>query len=131
MALYFDQNLSNDERLFRKKNEGFGVDPFGANTTIVPSKNIGNKILDNKDNVNFNEVVQYHAVNTIIAPTDNWKEVINGKLAARKMTEQTPINIVNFKIPLMLKYIGVGIDKFSYKPIPLNVFNGIYFFLIF
>lgn len=140
----FDLKLSVEERRRRRNEEGFGDNQYGTNEISIPPATINRVPVNNYplfDEVdNLNEVVYPGEVNALqefdlphpiydkFIKLDNWQYVKDGKITSFASLEDLTDkkNRRSFKIPLMLKTMGHGIQRDNFKYVPMKVFGPIF-----
>lgn len=153
---YSDLYIKNEDRIRRRRNEGFGINEFGTDEVRIPPKNMFLKTsrlardLSSTDEA-LNDVSKSDIKNAIIdgkfpnVPIENfeyseidkmnqWRYVIDGKISPFPQSYETLRNQTNsktFKIPLHLKLLGAGQEEKNYKFIPLILYNNLQILITF
>lgn len=134
-SLYFDLHLSRKERKERKENEGFGCNEYGSDETVIPPAGVVENPV-NIDNDNRNPQFQPSAAGLaldteyytkLIPEISEWNYVKNGVIYPfDKNRDLLEPNKKVFKIPLMLRLLGHGIQPDNFKYIPMKIIGPIY-----
>lgn len=140
-ALDFDLKLSIEDRIRRRQDEGFGDNSYGTNEVSIPPKDIDHP--KSFEVINFaempfpNEIIPESSAQMLsqqefpipdyekLTVLNDWQYVKDGKLTNYSAEEMYP-HIRSFKIPLMLKTIGHGIQKDNFKYVPMRVFGPLF-----
>lgn len=144
MAITHDLQLTRKDREIRKEFEGFGDNEYGSNETVLFPQTFTHTSVSEKIELNpeipiqsnlippgnqeiFNEPL-YEPYDIEIDNMENWKHVYNGKVQPCSYETDKYESMKSkhyFRIPLMLKTIGNGIQRDNFKLIPMEIIGPI------
>jgi hypothetical protein len=129
MFMYSDLYYDHEIRANRRENEGYGDNEWGTNETMIPGTlqleygKAGYIVTEEEKKVlkieNMKHANEIHPNNLL-----EWDHVINGKLSPFPYPESDLYklrNKRNFRLPVMLKLMGLGQGVDNYKFFPLEI----------